>query len=222
MLGEPAALSCIVFDCDGVILESVPVKTRAFARIAEPYGSEAVDRLIMYHKAHGGVSRYRKFEWLHREVLGREITQEELERLGRKYAEIAFEEVCRCDLVPGIEDVLMRWKGRVPMYVCSGAPHEELNVILQRRGLHQYFAGVYGSPPAKTQLLRGILKEAGVDPATVVMVGDSVTDLNAAESVGTRFYGRGDELRGGSFPWGEDLAGLNEWLESLQAVGRAL
>ncbi|MDR2695640.1 MAG: HAD family hydrolase [Deltaproteobacteria bacterium] len=212
-------LSCIVFDCDGVILESVSVKTRAFARVAEPFGPEAADRLLMYHKAHGGVSRYRKFEWLYREVLGREITREELASLGRRYADIAFEEVCRCDLVPGVEDVLRRWQGRVPLYVCSGAPHEELRVILERRGLHRHFAGVYGSPPAKAELLRDIIRLAGVEPATTVMVGDSVTDLDAAEEAGTLFYGRGGELQGGGFPWGEDLTGLNEWLEALQAAG---
>ena len=209
------ALSCLIFDCDGVILESVPVKTRALARLAEPFGPEAVDRLLMYHKAHGGVSRYKKFEWLYREVLGREITRAELEDLGRRFVELAFEEVCRCDLVPGVEAVLTRWQGRTPMYVCSGAPHEELNVILEGRGLHHYFAGIFGSPPAKTELLREIIRLAGVDPASAVMVGDSVTDLDAAEAVGTLFYGRGGELRGGSFPWGEDLTGLNAWLEAL-------
>ena len=212
------ALSCLVFDCDGVILESVPVKTRAFARIAEPFGAEAVARLLMYHKAHGGVSRYAKFAWLYREVLGREITQAELADLGSRYAEIAFDEVCRCDLVPGVEAVLTRWRGRVPMYVCSGAPHEEVNVILTGRGLEQYFAGIYGSPPAKAELLRSIIDRAGVDPATAVMVGDSVTDLDAAEAVGTLFYGRGGELQGGGFPWGEDLTRLNEWLEVLYAA----
>lgn len=57
------SLACIVFDCDGVILDSVPTKTRAFARLAEPYGAEARDRFVMYHMTHGGVSRYRKFAW---------------------------------------------------------------------------------------------------------------------------------------------------------------
>ena len=32
------ALQCLVFDCDGVLLDSVPIKTRAYARIAEPLG----------------------------------------------------------------------------------------------------------------------------------------------------------------------------------------
>lgn len=35
------ALSLIVFDCDGVILESVDAKTKAFAQVAEPLGAEA-------------------------------------------------------------------------------------------------------------------------------------------------------------------------------------
>ena len=97
-------LQCIVFDCDGVILDSVPVKTRAFARIAAPYGQEAQDRFVMYHSLHGGVSRYRKFEWLYNEVLGREITQDESERLGRLFAEYSLDEVRRFPLIPGLKD----------------------------------------------------------------------------------------------------------------------
>ena len=38
------ALSLIVFDCDGVILESVDAKTKAFGQVAEPLGAEARDR----------------------------------------------------------------------------------------------------------------------------------------------------------------------------------
>ena len=88
-------LQCLAFDCDGVLLDSVPVKTRAFARIAEPYGAEARDRFVMYHTVHGGVSRYKKFEWFYREVLGREITPEESAELGRRFAEYSLEEVRR-------------------------------------------------------------------------------------------------------------------------------
>ena len=44
------------------------------------------------------------------------------------------------------------------------------------------------------------------------MVGDAPTDRDAAETVGTLFYGVGPELTGGSFPWGEDLKGLSAWI----------
>ena len=205
-------LACLVFDCDGVILESVPVKTRAFARLVEGYGDEARDRMLMYHKVHGGVSRYRKFAWFFSEVLGREITEQESQDWGRRFSELAYEEVCRCDLVPGIAEVLDTWRGRLPLYVCSGAPHEELVQVLEGRGLRDYFTGIYGSPPAKARLLAQIVREARVDPADVLMVGDAPTDQQAAEEVGTLFYGRGEEVRGGNWPWGEDLTGLNAWI----------
>ena len=120
------SLACIVFDCDGVILDSVPTKTRAFARLAEPYGAEARDRFVMYHMTHGGVSRYRKFAWFFSEILGREITPQESEEWGKRFASYSLEEVKRCPLIPGVEKALTDWEGKLPMCVCSGSPTEEL------------------------------------------------------------------------------------------------
>lgn len=208
-------LSCIVFDCDGVILESVNVKTEAFARVAEPFGADARDRLVAYHMEHGGVSRYKKFEWLYREVLGREITSDEMDDLGRKYADYAFEGVLNAPMVPGAHDVITAWHGRVPLYVCSGAPHEELVHILTERGLARYFEAIYGSPPGKTDVLRRAVEKASVPPAEVVMIGDAKTDMTAAEAVGTLFYGRGEAFAATPHPWGHDLTGLNVWLEGV-------
>lgn len=211
--GIDMALRCLALDCDGVILESMAIKTNAFARLMEPYGAEARDLMVMYHSTHGGVSRHKKFEWFFQEVLGRAITPAEMDSLSRRFSELAFDEVSRCELVPGIQEVLDGWKGRLPIYVCSGAPQEELRVILKGRGLEGYFEGIYGSPPAKAELLRRIVDMAGVEPEETLMVGDSVTDLRAAEAVGTLFYGRGPEVKGDRWPWEEHLLGLNLWLE---------
>ena len=202
----------LVFDCDGVILVSVDAKTQAFARTAERYGPEARDRLTLFHHLNGGVSRQEKFAWLFREVLGREITPAEMTELCAEFARHAVDNVLNAPLVPGALDVLERWNGRVPMYVCSGTPTEELRSILEKRGLARYFAGIYGTPPAKAERLAMIVREAGADPAETVMVGDSGTDMLAAEQVGTLFYGRGRDFAGSGHAWGEDLSGLNQWL----------
>ena len=98
------------------------------------------------------------------------------------------------------------------MFVCSGAPQEEVCAVLRERGLDGYFDGIHGSPPAKAVLLANIVKGQKLDPADVLMVGDAPTDRDAAETVGTLFYGVGPELTGGSFPWGEDLKGLSAWI----------
>ncbi|MDR2488681.1 MAG: HAD family hydrolase [Desulfovibrio sp.] len=211
------ALSLIVFDCDGIILESVDVKTQAFARIGEAFGQEASDRIVAYHRMHGGVSRYKKFEWLYQEVLHRTVSPEKLDSLNREFTAHAYDAVMHCPLVPGIREVLDLWHGRVPMYVDSGAPHAELVQILSSRGLSGYFDGIYGSPPEKTEILRNIVDKVGVHPADAVMIGDSITDQHAAEAVQTRFYGRGDFFKHSGHPWYDDLTRLNDYLETLFA-----
>jgi len=212
------ALDLIVFDCDGVILESMDIKTRAFRRIGEEISDEAAEGIAVYHNQNGGISRFRKFEWLYATYKGRMITEEETEALNEQFKKIALEEVACCPLVPGVQSVLDCWHGRLPMYVASGAPEEELRVILQNRGLSKYFAGVHGSPATKVQLLRDIVQHAGVNPWNTVMIGDSRTDQYAAEAVGTRFYGRGEYFKYSGCPWHEDLTQLNEYLEELFAA----
>ena len=206
-------IKCLVFDCDGVLLDSVPVKTRAFARLAEPYGEEARDRFVMYHAMHGGVSRTLKFAWFFREILNREITPEESARWGELFARYALEEVRQCEMIPGARETLEKWRGILPMFVCSGAPQEELRLVLEERGLSGFFKGIYGYPPTKDKILATIVKESLLPADEVLMIGDATTDRDAAEYADTRFYGIGDLLRGGEFPWSEDLRPFNSWLE---------
>lgn len=208
------ALKCLVFDCDGVILDSVAVKTRAFCRLAEPFGPEARDRFVMYHSMHGGVSRYQKFAWFFREVLDREISPEESAAWGRKFESYALDEVRKCPMIPGAMQTLQKWHDVLPMYVCSGAPGEEVRRVLEERGLEKYFNDIYGSPPAKARLLNEIIIRAKVLPRETLMIGDAGTDRDAAEENDTRFYGVGPDLRGGSFPWSMSLEPLNKWIEA--------
>lgn len=209
------ALELLIFDCDGVILESLDIKTTAFYRVGLDFGEEAADRLVMHHKMHGGVSRYEKFAWLYRECLGRDITDGEKQALNEKFVRIALEEITRAPLVAGVEGCLDAWRGRVPMHVASGAPEEELAFVLERRGLADRFASIRGYPPGKTELVRQIVESSGADPAKAVMVGDSFTDLSAADAAGTLFYGRGEAFRDSGRPWHTDLTRLNGYLESV-------
>ena len=55
----------IVFDCDGVILDSNVVKTEAYFRTAKNLGASdaQAQQLVDYHIKLGGISRYHKFDW---------------------------------------------------------------------------------------------------------------------------------------------------------------
>ncbi|MBQ7607595.1 MAG: HAD family hydrolase [Desulfovibrionaceae bacterium] len=208
-------LRCIVFDCDGVLLDSVGVKTLAFARLAEPYGSEAASRFVAFHEAHGGVSRYEKFAWFFKTILKRPIREEESKAWGEKFAALCAEALRQCPLIPGAREVLMRWHGVLPLFVCSGAPGKEQEAILQNHGLAQYFDAIYGAPPAKTELLAALLAERNIHPSCALMVGDATTDRDAAFATGTHFYGVGSAIADERYPWGLDLTNLSAHIESL-------
>lgn len=209
-------IKCLVFDCDGVILDSVNVKTNAFAKLAEPYGDAARSKMIEYHALHGGVSRFLKFEWFFREILNQDITPQESAEWNKKFREYALEEVMRCNLVNDAFATLERWHGKLPMYVCTGAPETEVREILSLRKLNSFFEGIYGSPPTKDLLLEKIVKEiAQVPPQNTLMIGDARTDMEAAEKAGTLFYGIGEDLKPllkDSGHWSEDLVPLNDWI----------
>lgn len=203
----------VVLDCDGVILESVAAKTRAFSRVFERYGEEARQKIVDYHLTHGSVSRFAKFAWFYRQVLGREITNEENEELGSLFRQHCLEEVMNARVVEGAIQFISTRHKKIPLYVASGTPHEELIEIFMMRDLMRFFKGVYGSPPGKTEILADIVRRAGVLPKEALMVGDSSTDLEAAISVGTLFYGRGTVFSDSNWPWGKDLTGLDVYIE---------
>jgi phosphoglycolate phosphatase-like HAD superfamily hydrolase len=205
-------VECVVFDCDGVLLQSLDIKTRAFARLAQPFGAEARDMLLYFHARHGGLSRYEKIRWLFEEVLQREAEPALVQELGQRFGALVAEEISHCPLVQGALAVLQRWQGVLPLYVCSGTPQTELRELLAARVLAPYFKGIYGSPPNKASLLRHIVAESALPPEAVVMVGDASTDMHAAEAVGTLFYGVGKDWAGGEQPWGNDLCAFNDWL----------
>lgn len=64
---EKQKLSAVVFDCDGVLIESNTVKTLAFGQTVDEFGQKARALLMDYHREHGGISRFKKFEWFYRE-----------------------------------------------------------------------------------------------------------------------------------------------------------
>ena len=52
-----------IFDCDGVILDSNNLKSRAYAEALTAEPLELVLEFVEYHKENGGISRYEKFKY---------------------------------------------------------------------------------------------------------------------------------------------------------------
>jgi phosphoglycolate phosphatase-like HAD superfamily hydrolase len=122
--------------------------------------------------------------------------------------------------VPGAKEFLDVFSRRLPLFVVSATPEEELRSIISRRGLEGYFRGIYGAPTTKTDAITEILERTGSTRDETLFVGDAVNDLNAARSCGIRFVGRQPPDDPGRFAGDEgveavvaDLAGLSRYLE---------
>lgn len=206
----------LIFDFDGVLADSVDIKTEAFRRIYAAHGDDVVDRVVEHHRIHGGVSRTEKIRYCHREFLGVEIGIEEAAALVARFGELVEQAVSTCDEIPGAEAALQAWHARgTSLYVASGTPQPELRRVIAARGLMPYFADVRGTPPEKEETVREIVLMGGYDPANCLMVGDSITDYDAAAGANMPFLGCVPEGRPSPFPDG------TECIADLHALARA-
>jgi phosphoglycolate phosphatase-like HAD superfamily hydrolase len=204
-------IQVIVFDCDGVILDSVDVKIRAFVSLFEEYGEEIVQNVVEYHVTYSGLSRYEKFRYYYNELLGREITDQIMGDLDRRFTRASFDGVMKAPFIKGAYEFISEYYNNWPLYVASSAPEKKLKEIFRRREIDFCFKGIYGSPVPKKKNLKRIVAEAGVSPRQTLMIGDSNSDLEAAQAVGTVFLGRGPFPE--PWPWVKDLTGLIQYIE---------
>ena len=194
------SLQAIVFDFDGVLVESVDVKTQAFATLYKPWGEKVVAQVVAWHLEHGGVSRFEKFRHFHRYILCKELDEAEEERLGRMFSQLVEDAVVAADWVDGAEDFLKSYAGKLPLFVASGTPEVELRRIISRRRMEGFFRGIFGSPARKGEILRRIAEYHGYEPQNMLMVGDAVTDLEGAREAGVSFIGRVGSKQTNPFP----------------------
>ncbi|MDK9723647.1 MAG: haloacid dehalogenase-like hydrolase [Sterolibacteriaceae bacterium MAG5] len=181
-----AAYATLVFDCDGVILDSNRVKTAAFRQVALPHGEAAAEALVAYHIRHGGVSRYRKFEHFIGGILGRAPDAVLLQELLDRFAAEVRRGLLECEIAAGLAALrattpASRW------LVVSGGDQEELRWLFSHRGIAELFnGGIFGSPDTKSRIL-GREISAGNVAMPALFLGDSRLDYEAAAGAGLDF-----------------------------------
>jgi len=176
----------LVFDCDGVVLNSNKIKTQAFYDVAKIYGHEFAQALKDYHVQNGGISRYAKFEYLLTEILGKRLIQSELKQLLDNFALEVKKALLTCEIAEGL-DQLKAKTSNANWLIVSGGDQTELREVFAERGLDYYFeGGIFGSPDTKDTILAHEIDNANITmPA--LFLGDSKYDYQAAHSAGLDF-----------------------------------
>ncbi len=180
----------IIFDFDGVILDSVPTKTEGFKKLFENFPNEVVDKLIEYHIQNGGISRYKKIKYFFNELLHQDISEDEVLNYANRYSIITKEELTNPKYI--IEDAINFIKQnhkKYNMHIASGADESDLHYICEKLDLSQYFHSIHGSPIIKSDIVKTILEFNNYKNEETILIGDSINDYEAAKENAVEFYG---------------------------------
>lgn len=193
----------IFFDFDGVILDSVNVKTEAFAAMFHQYGSKVQRQVVDFHLANGGMSRFKKFEHYYKNLLHRDVSQNELVLLGDKFTELSLQGVIDSPFMPGaLETLKLLSFTKTPCFIVSGTPHDEIKHIIQQKDLSAYFLEVHGSPKVKSVIVSELICKYNFTSSSCLFIGDAMSDYRAAQETGLKFLGIVKDQTTSPFPEG--------------------
>ena len=183
----------IFFDFDGVIAESVRAKTDAFMQMYLPYGKDIANKVLVYHELHGGVSRYDKFRYFHKEFLNEVIDEKRVNELAIQFSNIVLDKVINSDEVIGANYFIKKYHTKFKFWIITGTPTSEIELIVEKRKLEKYFIGVHGSPDNKRYWTENLIKKHNLKRDEIIFLGDATTDMDAADFSKTHFALRENE-----------------------------
>ncbi len=182
-------LKIIMLDFDGVLVESVGIKDEAFKELFKEY-PECLSEILEYHLAHNAVIRFEKFQYIYEIILKKKYTEKAKNDLCQRFSDLVVQKIIACPAVEGSQEFLEYFFNKESMYLISINPDNELQQILQARGLNRYFKRVYAFPWKKVDAIKDILKKESVREDQAVFVGDTPEDRLAAEETKVPFLGR--------------------------------
>lgn len=173
--------SVVFWDFDGVIKESIPIKTEALAILFQKYGKELVQKIRTHHEQNGGMSRLEKMP-LYLGWVGEKADSNQVEIFCSLFSELVERSVVECAWVSGVKEYLLDNFQKQLFVLITATPQDEIERILLSLDLKKCFKEVHGAPTLKSDAIQRFLKQKNISPKEALVIGDSATDLNAARS----------------------------------------
>ena len=173
-------VNTILFDCDGVILNSNQLKTQAYYNATfSSYGHELACLLTTYLAKNTGKPRDYFFDYFLRNIVPPDISGPGLEELVSAVTKEVYKGLMECEISPCLFE-LRKKTSDTKWFVVSGGGEKELRDVFRNRSLFDLFdGGIYGRPMTKDEILSSIIKKDQIKfPA--LFIGDSKYDYEVA------------------------------------------
>lgn len=180
----------ILWDFDGVILNSEEVRTEGFRSIFKNYDKSHVNKIILYHKKNGGLSRYNKIDYFFNKVLNEKISLNTINKYALEYSNFCFKKLCNPSLI--IKDsieFIEKNHSKYNFHIVSASDQNELRQICNKLNLTSFFISIIGSPITKTLNIKNLITERNYIKNECCLIGDSFNDKQAAYESKIGFFG---------------------------------
>lgn len=183
----------IIYDFDGVICDSVKIKTEAFVKMYSNYSLDIQNSVREFHLANGGVSRFEKFKYYESNLLGKKVDQKQILDLATTFSLLVKGKVEESPFINGVIPFIKSKKNQ-KQFICTGTPELEIKDIIFKKGISHLFNGIFGSPDNKVKIIERIINQTGVKSNNILFFGDTLTDYQAAKEFDIQFVGLKNEF----------------------------
>lgn len=189
--------NCIIFDCDGVLVDSEAISAKIFQNMILELGFEVDFETVLEQIT--GTSMKENLQFI-REIINNELPAD-FETDFRKRSYEAF----KTDIKPvnGIPDLLTKIK--VPIAVASSGPIEKIRLNLSTTNLIHYFGeNIFssyeiGSWKPNPEIYLHAAKVMGFKPGECAVIEDSEVGIMAAKAGGFDVFGFANDKNKAAF-----------------------
>jgi len=170
-------IKAIIFDYDGVIVDSFPSVFSVYQKICHHFKVEAPETIEEFRKIYG----YNYIECI--KNLG--IDHGNLEGVRALYKN----EIIKIDhsVFPGVPELLESLSEQFRLYLVSASHSDEVMSKLEKHDLKKYFTFIYcggDNSTKKSEMTADLFSKFGYNPNEVIFIGDRAIDYESAKKVG--------------------------------------
>lgn len=179
----------IIFDFDGVILDSSELKLHAFKQLFTNICNDSVYELNNYLDLNQGVSRFIKFKYIIENFTNQIYDKQTEDKLNLEFKSLLYKHYNDTSFIHGALDFIQKNYKNKHLFIATSSPDEEIKKILKLKMIDKYFIASYGYPISKSEAIEKIIKSYDHLREEIIFFGDQSSDYEASKSSMIDFIG---------------------------------
>lgn len=179
----------LVFDFDGVIVNSNSIKTKSFIKLYSN-NKNSIKKIINFHEKKTALNRFKKIEYINKNIIKKDFSRDKINEYIMNFNNISETFLKNVKYLPGLLNFLKNNKKGNIFLINSAAPKKELVKFIRNKIIKNYFKGIYGSPQTKLQNFKEIFEKYNkYNVSHFLYFGDSASDYLIAKKYNIDFIG---------------------------------